>query len=114
MILSRPARLLECLEFDPSSFYVQLEVEEQVLNQKKVSVDIEEYIKSKLGLEDVFSDNNERENTEGKQTQRKVSCLFLKVNFLLLFLKMSYCFYILLVIIVNIWVLFYGRNLSFL
>lgn len=76
MILSRPARLLECLEFDPSIFYTQLEVEEHVLNQNKIDVDMGEYIKNKLGLEDVFSDQNDQENQEepikNVKAQRKV------------------------------------------
>ena len=76
MILSRPARLLECLEFDPSIFYTQLEVEEHVLNQNKIDVDMGVYIKNKLGLEDVFSDQNDQENQEepikNVKAQRKV------------------------------------------
>lgn len=49
LIISRPARLLECLEFDPEEFYHLLE---QAEGQAKVSVktDIPQYIISKLSL----------------------------------------------------------------
>ncbi|GIY18509.1 hypothetical protein CDAR_527592 [Caerostris darwini] len=51
IIISRPARLLECLEFDPEEFYRLLEVAEgHAKVQQGVSTDIPKYIISKLGL----------------------------------------------------------------
>lgn len=51
VIISRPARLLECLEFDPEEFYRILEAAEgQAKVQQGVTNDIPQYIISKLGL----------------------------------------------------------------
>lgn len=51
LVISRPARLLECLEFDPEEFYLLLE---QAEGQAKIShgikADIPQYIINKLGL----------------------------------------------------------------
>eukprot|EP00794_Sanderia_malayensis_P007823 gene7823-8672_t len=49
-VLSRPARLLECLSFSPGAFMSNLELEEQVLTEKHIQVDMETYIKYKLCL----------------------------------------------------------------
>lgn len=51
LIVSRPARLLECLEFDPEEFYQLLEAAEgQVRGIHGVSANVPQYIISKLGL----------------------------------------------------------------
>lgn len=51
MIIARPARLLECLEFDPAEFYSLLEAAEgQVKEKTNIRLDIPQYIISKLGL----------------------------------------------------------------
>ncbi|KFM64272.1 hypothetical protein X975_14617, partial [Stegodyphus mimosarum] len=51
VIISRPARLLECLEFDPEEFYRLLEAAEgHAKVQQGVTTDIPKYIISKLGL----------------------------------------------------------------
>lgn len=51
LIISRPARLLECLEFDPEEFYHFLEVAEgQVKGVQGLKADIPQYIIQKLGL----------------------------------------------------------------
>lgn len=51
LIISRPARLLECLEFDPEEFYHFLEVAEgQVKGVQGIKADIPQYIIQKLGL----------------------------------------------------------------
>ncbi|GFT17352.1 hypothetical protein NPIL_268832 [Nephila pilipes] len=51
IVISRPARLLECLEFDPEEFYHLLEVAEgHAKIQQGVTTDIPKYIISKLGL----------------------------------------------------------------
>lgn len=51
LIISRPARLLECLEFDPEEFYHLLEAAEgQVKAMPGIKADIPQYIIKKLGL----------------------------------------------------------------
>ena len=56
VILSRPARLLECLEFNPAEFYTRLEFEEQCLSQHNNkatglnAIEIGDYIRNKLGI----------------------------------------------------------------
>ncbi|KAL8582089.1 hypothetical protein ACOMHN_004009 [Nucella lapillus] len=49
LILSRPIRLLECLEFNPEEFYMLLEAAEGQAKQT-IKADIPKYIISKLGL----------------------------------------------------------------
>ena len=51
LIVSRPARLLECLEFDPEEFYQLLEAAEgQARGLHGVQSNVPQYIISKLGL----------------------------------------------------------------
>ncbi|CAL4122762.1 unnamed protein product, partial [Meganyctiphanes norvegica] len=51
LIVSRPARLLECLEFDPEEFYHLLEQAEGAARCRQgIKTDIPQYIISKLGL----------------------------------------------------------------
>lgn len=51
LIISRPARLLECLEFDPEEFYHLLEAAEgQAKSLQGIKADIPQYIIHKLGL----------------------------------------------------------------
>ncbi|XP_056453064.1 microtubule-associated serine/threonine-protein kinase 3 isoform X1 [Gadus chalcogrammus] len=51
IIISRPARLLECLEFDPEEFYHRLEAAEgHAKGGQGVKTDIPKYIISQLGL----------------------------------------------------------------
>lgn len=51
VIISRPARLLECLEFDPEEFYRLLEAAEgQAKILQGINTDIPQYIINKLGL----------------------------------------------------------------
>ncbi|XP_018325560.1 microtubule-associated serine/threonine-protein kinase 3 isoform X2 [Agrilus planipennis] len=51
LIISRPARLLECLEFDPEEFYHFLEAAEvEVRNLQGIKEDLPQYIIQKLGL----------------------------------------------------------------
>ncbi|XP_067416576.1 microtubule-associated serine/threonine-protein kinase 1 [Emydura macquarii macquarii] len=58
IIISRPARLLECLEFNPEEFYHLLEVaEDHAKEGHLVKTDIPRYIISQLGLtRDPFTD----------------------------------------------------------
>ncbi|XP_065165228.1 microtubule-associated serine/threonine-protein kinase 3 isoform X2 [Atheta coriaria] len=51
LIISRPARLLECLEFDPEEFYHFLEAAEgQLKGLSGIKADLPQYIIQKLGL----------------------------------------------------------------
>lgn len=51
LIISRPARLLECLEFNPEEFYRILEkVEGHAKSNQGIKADLPQYIVSKLGL----------------------------------------------------------------
>ncbi|XP_075411754.1 microtubule-associated serine/threonine-protein kinase 2 isoform X3 [Tenrec ecaudatus] len=51
MVVARPARLLECLEFDPEEFYHLLEAAEgQAKEGQGIKCDIPRYIVSQLGL----------------------------------------------------------------
>ncbi|CAB4069212.1 MAST [Lepeophtheirus salmonis] len=51
LIVSRPARLLECLEFDPEEFYQLLEAAEgQVRGIHGIQANVPQYIIGKLGL----------------------------------------------------------------
>ena len=51
LIISRPARLLECLEFDPEEFYHLLEqAEGQAKIFQGIKAEIPQYIINKLGL----------------------------------------------------------------
>ncbi|XP_077548948.1 microtubule-associated serine/threonine-protein kinase 3-like isoform X5 [Haemaphysalis longicornis] len=66
LIVSRPARLLECLEFDPEEFYRLLEAAEgQAKVVQGISTDIPQYIINKLGLNrDPFADLAAEESAE--------------------------------------------------
>lgn len=50
LIISRPARLLECLEFDPEEFYKLLEAAEDQAKINHITNDLPKYIITKLGL----------------------------------------------------------------
>ncbi|KAM4677784.1 microtubule-associated serine/threonine-protein kinase 1 [Discoglossus pictus] len=50
IIISRPARLLECLEFNPEEFYHLLEVAEDQVKEGNLKTDIPQYILRQLGL----------------------------------------------------------------
>lgn len=58
LIISRPARLLECLDFDPEEFYHFLEMAEgDAKSLQGIKADIPQYIIGKLGInKTVFSD----------------------------------------------------------
>ncbi|PIC34414.1 hypothetical protein B9Z55_014074 [Caenorhabditis nigoni] len=69
MIVSRPARLLECLEFDPDEFYHLLEEAEGVVREQLGSgtarvPDLPQYIIGKLGLDrDPLMDSTDHVDT---------------------------------------------------
>uniref|UniRef100_H2ML66 non-specific serine/threonine protein kinase n=1 Tax=Oryzias latipes TaxID=8090 RepID=H2ML66_ORYLA len=72
IIIARPARLLECLEFNPEEFYHLLEAaEDHAKEGHLVKTDIPRYIISQLGL---TRDPIEGENLRGKL------CTALKIN----------------------------------
>lgn len=79
MIVSRPARLLECLEFDPDEFYHLLEEAEGVVREQLGSgtarvPDLPQYIIGKLGLDrDPLMDVEPRAESppSASQTARK-------------------------------------------
>ena len=61
-IIARPARLLECIEFDPKEFYKLLEAAEN--NLRNVQTDVPKYIISKLGLDkDLYGKCEDAEST---------------------------------------------------
>lgn len=53
LIVSRVARLLECIEFDPLEFCFLLDFAEQQAKQEAIKIDIPKYIISKLGIDKV-------------------------------------------------------------
>lgn len=58
LVVSRVARLLECIEFDPLEFCYLLDFAEQQAKQEAIKIDIPKYIISKLGIDkfDPFED----------------------------------------------------------
>ncbi|KAH9281201.1 Microtubule-associated serine/threonine-protein kinase 3 [Echinococcus granulosus] len=77
LIIARPARLLECLEFDPCEFYQMLEVAENQVRQQSDSnkifcPDVPRYIISKLGLSKL-ADTEPEGLTDEEQCDRVVS-----------------------------------------
>ncbi|KAG0729535.1 Microtubule-associated serine/threonine-protein kinase 2 [Chionoecetes opilio] len=85
LIVSRPARLLECLEFDPEEFYHLLEqAEGQARTHQGIKTDIPQYIITKLGLnrdplaelsDDLAADGDAEDSTGSgtSATSRKTS-----------------------------------------
>ena len=73
LIISRPARLLECLEFDPEEFYKLLEAaEDQAKNH--IASDLPIYIITKLGLNrDPLADMQQQ--SSGDETKEEKSLL---------------------------------------
>ncbi|CAK8685522.1 unnamed protein product [Clavelina lepadiformis] len=80
MIVSRPARLLECLEFNPEEFYHFLESAENVAkeNMHFIGTDIPQYIVQRLGLtktaDKVQSSGSDSEGNDGKEKQQPLVC----------------------------------------
>uniref|UniRef100_A0A1S4H6J4 non-specific serine/threonine protein kinase n=1 Tax=Anopheles gambiae TaxID=7165 RepID=A0A1S4H6J4_ANOGA len=76
LIISRPARLLECLEFDPEEFYRLLEVAEgQAKVTQGIKADIPQYIIQKLGLNrDPIAELQEELNIETASLNSSVNC----------------------------------------
>ncbi|XP_061214883.1 microtubule-associated serine/threonine-protein kinase 4-like [Neopsephotus bourkii] len=78
IVIARPARLLECLEFDPEEFYYLLEAAEGHAKEGQgIKTDIPRYIISQLGLnkdplEEIAQlancDNGTAENLEGDES----------------------------------------------
>nr|CAB3263655.1 microtubule-associated serine/threonine-protein kinase 3 [Phallusia mammillata] len=81
LIISRPARLLECLEFKAEDFYQLLESAEHVVKESKevIGMDIPKYIFQQLGLAQAVkvsksssSDSDENELLDKQQQQQSV------------------------------------------
>ena len=59
LIVSRVARLLECIEFDPFQFYCLIDSTEQQAKQQAIKTDLPKYIFSMLGIgKEPFEDFN--------------------------------------------------------
>lgn len=64
LIVSRVARLLECIEFDPLEFYFLIDSTEQQARQQAINTDLPKYIFSKLGIgKDPFDKFNNKATT---------------------------------------------------
>jgi microtubule-associated serine/threonine kinase len=78
LIISRPARLLECLEFDPEEFYKLLEAAEDQAKINHITNDLPIYIITKLGLNrDPLSDMNQTNSCldeKDKQSTNSSTC----------------------------------------
>ncbi|KAK0428660.1 hypothetical protein QR680_010935 [Steinernema hermaphroditum] len=82
MIVSRPARLLECLEFDPDEFYHLLEEAEGAVREKLGSgnarvPDLPQYIVGKLGLDrdplmDIPPSDEENDEAEVEKVEPEI------------------------------------------
>lgn len=85
LIISRPARLLECLEFDPEEFYHLLEqAEGQAKICQGIKDEIPQYIIGKLGLN--------RNSVDGKQLF--LICYSYYTYFYLFIIIIKKCFHI--------------------
>uniref|UniRef100_A0A1I8A1B2 non-specific serine/threonine protein kinase n=1 Tax=Steinernema glaseri TaxID=37863 RepID=A0A1I8A1B2_9BILA len=83
MTVSRPARLLECLEFDPDEFYHLLEEAEGAVREKLGSgnarvPDLPQYIVGKLGLDrdplmDIPPSDEENDDAEPEKIEPEMS-----------------------------------------
>ncbi|XP_044134429.1 microtubule-associated serine/threonine-protein kinase 3 [Bufo gargarizans] len=88
MVIARPARLLECLEFDPEQFYHLLEAAEGHAKEGQgIKTDIPRYIISQLGLakdpleEIVQLDNYDAESTlQLEQEEFQDTCILSTPN----------------------------------
>lgn len=77
LIISRPARLLECLEFDPEEFYKLLEAAEDQAKINHITNDLPIYIITKLGLNrdpmlDINTSTNSCEDERDKQNANTI------------------------------------------
>lgn len=74
LIISRPARLLECLEFDPEEFYKLLEAAESQA-KSHIASDLPIYIITKLGLNrDLLADLQTNVSEEAKEDKAMSKC----------------------------------------
>lgn len=79
IILSRPARLLECLEFNPAEFYTRLEFEEQCLTEHNktndgegMTIEMGDYIRNKLGIVTEDQHGGGSDETRGEGDDEKI------------------------------------------
>jgi microtubule-associated serine/threonine kinase len=70
LIISRPARLLECLEFDPEEFYKLLEATEDQM-KGHVTADLPIYVITKLGINnrDPLADIQHQQSSSDKSDE---------------------------------------------
>jgi microtubule-associated serine/threonine kinase len=74
LIISRPARLLECLEFDPAEFYKLLEAtEDQMKGHGHVTADLPIYVITKLGINnrDPLADIQQRHSNKSSDEEKE-------------------------------------------
>uniref|UniRef100_A0A8C4YSH2 non-specific serine/threonine protein kinase n=1 Tax=Gopherus evgoodei TaxID=1825980 RepID=A0A8C4YSH2_9SAUR len=93
IIIARPARLLECLEFDPEEFYHLLEAAEGHAKEGQgIKCDIPRYIISQLGLTrdplEEMAQLNSYDSPDTPETDDSVESRFQLVSNILLFKKM--------------------------
>lgn len=74
LIISRPARLLECLEFDPEEFYKLLEAAEDQAKSHSIASDLPIYIVTKLGLNRDPLADLQQSSCEEKDDKSSTSC----------------------------------------
>uniref|UniRef100_A0A3P9NXP5 non-specific serine/threonine protein kinase n=1 Tax=Poecilia reticulata TaxID=8081 RepID=A0A3P9NXP5_POERE len=75
IVISRPARLLECLEFDPEEFYQRLEAAEgQAKVGHGIKTDIPRYIVSQLGLTRDPLEASRESDDSGEATPSRAAC----------------------------------------
>uniref|UniRef100_A0A673ZG50 non-specific serine/threonine protein kinase n=1 Tax=Salmo trutta TaxID=8032 RepID=A0A673ZG50_SALTR len=77
IIISRPARLLECLEFNPEEFYHLLEAaEDHAKEGHLMKTDIPRYIISQLGLtRDPIEGERENESEREREKEEALTCV---------------------------------------
>ena len=75
LIISRPARLLQCLEFDPEQFYHVLEAAEgEARNVQGIKTDIPRYILDNLGLNRQLHCRCSHQRRSRERTRRPRNC----------------------------------------
>lgn len=80
LVVSRVARLLECIEFDPLEFCFLLDFAEQQAKQEAIKIDIPKYIISKLGIDkfdpfEEFKTDEDECNTKERSSYSRASSI---------------------------------------
>lgn len=74
LVVSRVARLLECIEFDPLEFCFLLDFAEQQAKQEAIKIDIPKYIISKLGIDKVDPFEEFKTEEDESNSKERGSC----------------------------------------